>query len=421
MAQIGVGSDPVTGGATGQHHPVLPDEQALRRAYDQHADALVAAAAARLGESAYLAPRVMEQAFVRAWHGRIDIGTEADLAAFLKAEVEHGAARTLSRQLAAHRLGHHGSGGPRGNGHARPEGAYDHEASWPHVVEGVRADVRNADAHSRAAAIAHHDAAVHIAEVTRPGSWVKPVLLGVATVGLAIGAVWVMDNIGQQTRIRSAVTSGAVRTVAASAGQLGALELADGSQVRLAPESQLFIPEKFGPDLRGVRIEGAGRFVVAPGLEEPFTVVVGQALVTAAGTAFTVRDYPGEPGATIALHEGTVTVTAHDSVVTLAPGQGLFVPDSAPPRAPTAGELAEAVSWTDNTYVADNRAIADVLTDFQRWYRTQIFAVDPKVLERRVSFRASLDSVRQAISAVEREGNVQFGYISGKMVFTARK
>ena len=400
---------------------VLGDEQALRRAYDQHADALAAAAVQRLGDSPYLASRVVEQAFVHAWHGREEIGSDVALAGFLMHEVEHGAARARSRQLAAHRLGHHGSGAPGAGAHARPDATYDRERSWQQVLAGVRADVRSAAAHERAASIAHHDAAVHIAEVTREGSRIRPVLLGVATVGLAIAAVWLLNTVGQETRIRSAVTSGAVRTVAASAGQLGALELADGSRVRLAPETQLIIPEKFSPDFRGVRVEGAARFEVAPGLDAPFTVIAGAATVVATGTAFSVRAYPGDGGAIVALHEGTVRVTVGDSTHPLRAGEALFVADSAPPRAATEGELAQATSWSANTYVADNRRIADVLTDLQRWYRTQVFATSPEVLERRVSFRAPLDSVRQAIAAIEREGNVRFSYMSGKMVFTDRR
>ena len=86
-----------------------------------------------------------------------------------------------------------------------------------------------------------------------------------------------------------------------------------------------------------------------------------------------------------------------------------------------AGPLAEATSWTDNVYVASDRRLGDVITDVQRWYRTQIFAVDPAILDRRISIRASLDSVRQAISAIEREGNVQFGYLNDKMIFSDRQ
>nr|MBA3890345.1 hypothetical protein [Gemmatimonadaceae bacterium] len=173
---------------------VLRDEQELQRTFDRHADSLVAAAVTRLGDSAYLAPRVAEQAFVHAWHSRAQIPSESALDTFLRSEVEHGAARALSRQLAAHRLGHHGSGELRASGHARPDGAYDRATSWAHVLQGVRADARSAAAHERAAAIAHHEAAVHIKEITRQRSWVKPTLFGAATLVLALSLVWLLDS-----------------------------------------------------------------------------------------------------------------------------------------------------------------------------------------------------------------------------------
>lgn len=399
---------------------VLRDEEELRTTFDRSAAALAAGAVPMLGDSPYLAPRVVEQAFVHAWHSRAQIPSPEALDGFLRSEVEHGAARALSRQLAAHRLGHHGSGSQAG-GHARPDAAYDHATSWTHVLQGVRADVRSAAAHERAAAIAHHEAAAHIKDVTQHGGWLRPTLVGAATLMFAVALVWMLDSAGAQGRIRNAVTSGPVRTVTASAGQLGALELADGSAVRLAPETNLSIPEKFGADLRAVRVEGAARITVAPGLEEPLTVVAGPALVVATGTVFTVRAYPGDGGAVVALHEGSATVRVGEASHAIATGAALFIPDSGAVRAATAGEAAEATSWSDNLYVASDRRLGDVLTDMQRWYRTQIFAVDPDVLGRRISIRASLDSVRQAIAAIEREGGVQFGYMNEKMVFTDRR
>ena len=422
MAQIEIGSVPAPDAHAGPLPTVLHDEQALRRAVGQHGEALVAAATRRLGDSAFLAPRVVEQAFVHAWHARADVTSEAALAEFLDEDVERGAARALSRQMAARRLGHVAvTSTHAGSGHARPDGRWDPDVAWSHVLEGARADSRSARAHEQAAAIAHHDAAVHIAEATRPGSWVKPVAFGALTVGAAIAGVWLIDSIGADRRLLAAVTNGPGRTVEAAAGQIGALELADGSRATFAPGTQLFIPQEFGPDLRAVRVNGAARFTVASGQERPLTVVVGPATVTATGTAFTVRAYPGDGGATIVLHEGAASVRRGDVTRPLAPGQAVFVPDSAPVRDATAGQRAELVAWTENAYVASDRRLGDVLEDFQRWYRTRILIAHPELLERRVSVRASLDSVRQAIAAVEREADVKFGYVADKMVFTPRR
>lgn len=422
MAQIGIDSTPAPDAPAGQLPLVLHDEQALRRAFDQHGESLVAPARSHLGESAFLAPRVVEQAFIQAWHARLRVTSDAALAVFLREEVERGAARTLSRQMAARRLGHHALTGTHAEtGHAHPDGRWDPDVAWSHVLQGARADSRSALAHERAAAIAHHDAAVHIAEATRPGSWVKPVAIGAFTVAAAIAGVWLIDTIGADQRLHAAVTKGPGRTVEAAPGQIGALELADGSSATFAPGTQLFIPQQFGPDLRAVRVQGAARFTVAAGQERPLTVVVGPATVMATGTAFTVRAYPGDGGATIMLHEGSAAVRSGEVSRSLQPGQAVFVPDSGAMRDATPGQRAEVVAWTENAYVASDRRLGDVLEDFQRWYRTQIFIAHPELLERRVTVRASLDSVRRAIAAVEQAANVQFGYNSGKMVFTPRR
>jgi ferric-dicitrate binding protein FerR (iron transport regulator) len=102
----------------------------------------------------------------------------------------------------------------------------------------------------------------------------------------------------------------------------------------------------------------------------------------------------------------------------LGAGQSVAVPDSSAMRAPSDGELDEATAWTKNRLAVHNRRIGEVLAQLQRWYNTRIFVADNDVLERRISFTAPLDSVRQAIAAIEEAGSVKFGYIQDKMVFT---
>lgn len=188
--------------------------------------------------------------------------------------------------------------------------------------------------------------------------------------------------------------------------------------MRLAPESRVFIPEQFGEELRAVRVEGAARFEVAPGIEQPLSIFIRRVVVTARGTAVTVRAFDGDEGVLVRLDEGAATIKAGDETRTLSPGQALFVPDSAAPRDPTAGELAEGVSWTENVVTINNRKISAVLPMLQRWYRMNIRVADQATLDRVISFSAPLDSVSTAIAAIEREGKVKFGYVGENMVFT---
>lgn len=399
-------------------HSFLPDEAALRRSYDAHADDVAASAAKQLGEAAHLAPKVVEHVFLNVWRSRGRITSDAELTAFLENEVKHDSARVLSRRMAAQRLGTGGSDKPRRNGHHEHEvQGYDRERSWEHLVREIRGSDADA-AHARAAAIGHHEAAAHIAEVGHDRGWVRPVLTGALVLGAALGGIWVLDYASRGAKLDAAVMSTSARMVEARPGQIGAMTLDEGSRVRFAPESQVYIPQEFGPELRGIRVVGAASVEVAPGLEASMVVKVKEAFVTAEGTAFTVRAFPGDSLAVVAVSEGKVTVRRGDEERALAAGEAISIPDSSAMRTPTRGELEEATAWTRNRLEVHDRRLADALPEFLRWYNMRVFVADTRIHDRRVTISASLDSVRQAIADVEESGSVKFGYIEDKMVFT---
>ena len=397
---------------------ILPDEAALRRSFDAHADDVAASAAAQLGDAAWLAPRVVEHVFLTAWRSRATLASEADLTALLERETKHDSARVLSRRMAAQRLGG-GTEDKRHRGiaqHDHPDG-FDRENAWSHLMREIHGGDTDA-AHARASAIGHHEAAAHIAGIGHTQSWVRRAAMVALVVVCAFGGIWLLDYASRGAKLDAAVTSSSARTVESRAGQLGEVTLDEGSQVRFAPESRVFIPKEFGEDLRGIRVEGAASVQVAPGLDAPLVLKAKRATISAEGTALTVRAFPEDSVLVVAVAEGRVTVKRGDEERVLGAGQSVAVPDSSAMRAPSDGELDEATAWTKNRLAIHNRRIGDVLAELQRWYNTRIFVADTRVLDRRISISAPLDSVRQAIAAIEEAGSVKFGYIDDKMVFT---
>src|SRR4249920_1954799 len=95
----------------------LRDEDALKRLFFAQHAALAEKARAKLGDEAKaLAPKVVEGAFVRAWDARAQFRSPTDIESFLAEDVNHAAARALSRRAAAHRFAgnketHHNSSG----------------------------------------------------------------------------------------------------------------------------------------------------------------------------------------------------------------------------------------------------------------------------------------------------------------------
>jgi ferric-dicitrate binding protein FerR (iron transport regulator) len=397
---------------------ILPDEDALRRVFTTEFATLAGQAQSRLGEAASLTPRVVETAFVRAWQEREKIQTSEELHAFLAEEVQHGAARALRKRAAAHRLGHHGEEEGHASTTTHVEGAHANlEVSWAHVLKTIHPQ-HDAEAMKAAAAISRHEAAEHITEMAKGKSLLIPITIGIVAIGLAVGGVALADRLGAARATEQAVNSQDARNVATAFGQLGELNLDDGTKVRLAPETKLSIPKKFSVEkLRAVKVGGSATFEVKQGLPNPLQVFAGNAVVIAKGTSFTIGAYPNSNTVTVQVKEGAVDVRVGEVVRAANAGEALLVDKSGAIRPPTADELEEAIGWTNGRLTLVNRQLRDVLPQLQRWYNLDVKVPELPVLERTLTLRVPLDSTRMAIAQVEQGAGVKYKNVNNVKVF----
>lgn len=400
------------------HRPLLADEHALHDVFVAEYPTLAAEARAELGaDAAALSPKVVEGAFVRAWDARARFQTPAQLHQFLIEDVHHAAARALSRRAAAHRFAGHDAPQTR---HAAPASEVNLEQSWAHVQHALHGEAHSPQALAEAAALSRHEAAGHIADIDRAVPvWKVAGVITVVAAGL-FGAVALLNYLGADAKIATAVNATDVRVVTSLPAQVGVVTLDDGSTVRLAPESKLSIPKGFGPELRAVKLEGAGTFTVAPGQSQGFQVHSRDAIVVATGTAFTVRRYEGDEVTAVVVQEGTVDVRLGESAQSLAAGGSLVVAAGGAARTATTAEIDEAAGWNTGILAVTNRPLREVLPQLRRWYGLTISVPHDELLGRTVSLRASLDSSRQAIRGIEESTGLEFGYIGSNMVFRER-
>ena len=87
------------------------------------------------------------------------------------------------------------------------------------------------------------------------------------------------------------------------------LALADGSTVRLEPNSRLRYPKDFANNQRDVHLQGEAFFTVARNPAKPFRVLTDKVVTTVLGTSFTVRAYPGQRQALVKVRTGRVRVS----------------------------------------------------------------------------------------------------------------
>ena len=391
----------------------LGDENALKSAFLTEYTALSTEARADLGEDAIaLVPKVVEGAFVRAWDARAKIKTTEELHEFLVADVHHASARALSRRAAAHRFG-----GAAAHQDHHVTGNVDPEQSWAHIQHALHGEEHSAGTLAAVAAASRHEAAGHIGAVGKSAPvWLALTLGGVAIAAVALG-IFAMDHMAAKARIAKAIAASDARPITTPAGRAGNVDLNDGSKANMAPESKLVIPKDFSATFRGVGIEGAARFTVAKGLEKPFEVHARQAVIVATGTAFTVSAYPGDPGVTVVVSEGSVDVRQGDVSHPVAAGAALVVRDDGTTHPANDAERAEASGWTTGTLAVENRPLKDALAMMKRWYGYEIRVPMTALLDRKVTMRASLDSGMQAIRLVEQSSGLEFGYAGQNMVY----
>ena len=84
--------------------------------------------------------------------------------------------------------------------------------------------------------------------------------------------------------------------------------LPDGSEVTLAPESELRFSESFDGPQREVYLEGEAFFNVSRDTARPFLVYTSHVVTKVLGTTFTVKDFREEKNITVAVRTGKVSV-----------------------------------------------------------------------------------------------------------------
>jgi transmembrane sensor len=177
-------------------------------------------------------------------------------------------------------------------------------------------------------------------------------------------------------------------------GEQRSIVLDDGSMVMLNTASQIEV--KYTKQHRSIRlVRGEALFEVAKDAVRPFEVSVGAALVRAVGTQFNI--YRRSDRATVTVVEGKVKVIPKRTG-TQATAPGSNQPAAEPPsEVITAAErvivtasgmsepehlsdLTSVTAWTQRQLVFENRPLAEVADEFNRYNRQRIL-IDSNALQ----------------------------------------
>ncbi|HEY2164038.1 MAG TPA: FecR domain-containing protein [Gemmatimonadaceae bacterium] len=388
----------------------LRDETALRRAFDAEFAGAMAIAREKLKDAPALAPRVVETAFVNVWQQRDTLTSVQQFKKVLSDEINHGCARALSRRISAQRFGGSASRDEQtmtGTHPASPNA--DVEEAWSRITRTIRGEGNTAAAHKAAASAGRHDAASHMKDMSKGGSWTAPIIIGVLAVAIAVWGVRKLSNLGEDDAVLASVASPNLQPIASGAGQTGNVKLGDGSPVRIGPDTKVFIPDGFPTKIRAIRVEGSAAFEVAPNQVLPFRVVANHTQFIATGTKFAISSYPEDSSAAVFVQGGSVTIKLAKQTSVVAAGQAM-VADKSGIHALSDDAKAESFSWLDNKMIIHQKPLRHVVAVLGRFFNSDVKVPDAPLLDRPTSIDSPLDSAMLAIKQIEQSANVKFGY-----------
>ena len=379
-------------------------EDALASIYRSQYDTLIARSRAELGdELSHHAPRIAHQVMLDAWQSRSKFGNPVDLSAYLDQAVMECVAVQKRKHAALHRRG----GAPRKTGPApTADEAVSQLLATLHEPPKTHDDLIE-----EARAAKKHHAAQHVQTVGKGRAWKGPLVLLGSLVVVAAAFLWYVDTRSADVAIDKALKADNARKLSTTPGQRGPATLNDESRVRMGADTRLVMPRDFGGTMRTVQMTGTAHFEVAPGNPLPFQVRAHNAIITATGTAFTVRAYEGDSVVLVSVAEGSVDVVIRDgdAKTSVAAGNAVrIVGSDFQPMDAASTDLA--FSWMRDTLVFNDVPVKDVIPELQRWYGVTPKLDHDSVGNRRVTMRIALQSSGDAIKTLADSGRLHIGF-----------
>ena len=185
-------------------------------------------------------------------------------------------------------------------------------------------------------------------------------------------------------------------------GMRAVVVLPDSSRVTLNADSRISYPRRFTWQAREVKLEGEAYFEVAKDKLRPFTVEAGDTKVTALGTEFNLRSYPGDPDTETTLVEGSVRVEAGGERSILEPGYKLRYDPSSGQADISEVNPDASTGWMDGKLYFEAMTFERIASVLERKYSVNIRITDPllaaKSFDGKFEHGEGLDQILNVIS-----------------------
>jgi ferric-dicitrate binding protein FerR (iron transport regulator) len=179
------------------------------------------------------------------------------------------------------------------------------------------------------------------------------------------------------------------------AGEMTTLTLADGSSIRLGPQSRLRLSE--GRVHRLAWLEGRAFFGVHADSTRPFIVRTPSGDATALGTRFEVR---AEEDFEVLVVEGRVSVTAGGAQVAVAGGELSRSVGGARPTTEVVSNIYERLEWLGNAVVFNATPLERVAEELEQRYGARVTIEVAALRELTVTAAFTGQSVDEVVAVI---------------------
>jgi transmembrane sensor len=184
-------------------------------------------------------------------------------------------------------------------------------------------------------------------------------------------------------------------TFQTGAGQTATVPLADGSVVRLAPNSTIRLR---GASQRSVDLDGTAFFAVATDSTQPFVVRTSSGTAEVLGTRFEIK--ADADSLRLVVVEGRVRLAGSGEEVEVGKGSVSHIVDGAAPTAPTGVDVWDLLDWPEGLLVFQATPFAQVAEEVGTHFDIPFVVEDSVLAGRSVTAWFGDESLQDVVSTV---------------------
>lgn len=220
----------------------------------------------------------------------------------------------------------------------------------------------------------------------RPGSWQVAALAASFAAGLLLAGP--SEDPGLERGQPIEIVTGP--------GETATMQLAGGTVVRVAPESQLVLPD--ATDERSVTLVGQAFFAVASDPENPFIVRTPSGVARVLGTRFELDARSGN--LRLLVVEGRVNVNSGDAEVDVVANQMTHLREGQAPSTVDVSDVWPLLSWMGAFVAFESTPLHEVRLELMRRFDVTLTFDDPSLAQETVTVWFRNEPIEEVVSVL---------------------